>query len=164
MFAALKPGGFLVIADHSALPGQGTSVSHTLHRIEESTLRQEIEAAGFKFVAEGNFWRNAADTHDFPSYKPTCRWTILCSSSRSRCELRRSGASRVLAREPGRSGMTLALLQLVLHRLETGVHAIVVDARRTRRTDAAHDDIADFDRLTAGNRNDIRQRHLLVGN
>ncbi len=69
MFAALKPGGFLVIADHSALPGQGISVAHTLHRIEESTLRQEIEAAGFKFVAEGNFWRNAADTHDFPSYK-----------------------------------------------------------------------------------------------
>ena len=69
MFAALKPGGTLVIADHSALPGQGISVGHTLHRIEESTLRQEVEAAGFKFVAEGNFWRNAADTHDFPSYK-----------------------------------------------------------------------------------------------
>jgi predicted methyltransferase len=70
MFAGLKPGGFLVIADHSALPGQGISVGHTLHRIEESTLRQEVEAAGFKVVAEGNFWRNAADTHDFPSFKP----------------------------------------------------------------------------------------------
>ncbi|HUI14908.1 MAG TPA: methyltransferase [Xanthobacteraceae bacterium] len=70
MFAALKPGGYLVIADHSALPGQGVSVVKTLHRIEETTLRQEIEAAGFKFVAEGNFWRNSADTHDFPSYKP----------------------------------------------------------------------------------------------
>ena len=70
MFAALKPGGYLVIADHSALPGQGISVGHTLHRIEEATLRQEVEAAGFKLAAEGNFWRNAADTHDFPSYKP----------------------------------------------------------------------------------------------
>jgi predicted methyltransferase len=70
MFDALKPGGLLVIADHSALPGQGISVNKTLHRIEETTLRQEIEAAGFKFVAEGNFWRNPADTHDFPSYKP----------------------------------------------------------------------------------------------
>jgi predicted methyltransferase len=69
MFAALKPGGYLIIADHSALPGQGISVGHTLHRIEEATLRQEIEAAGFKLVAEGNFWRNPADTHDFPSYK-----------------------------------------------------------------------------------------------
>jgi len=69
MFAALKPGGILIIADHSALPGQGILVAHTLHRIEESTLRQEIEDAGFKFVAEGDFWRNPADTHDFPSYK-----------------------------------------------------------------------------------------------
>jgi predicted methyltransferase len=70
MFAALKPGGFLVIADHAALAGQGTSVGKTLHRIEESTLRNEVEAAGFKVVAEGNFWRSAEDTHDFPSYKP----------------------------------------------------------------------------------------------
>jgi predicted methyltransferase len=70
MFAALKPGGLLVIADHSALPGQGISVVKTLHRIEESTLRQEVEAAGFKVVGEGNFWRNPKDTHDFVSYKP----------------------------------------------------------------------------------------------
>ena len=69
LFAALKPGGFLVVADHSALPGQGVSVGKTLHRIEEATLRDEIEAAGFKVVATGDFWRNAADTHDFPSFK-----------------------------------------------------------------------------------------------
>lgn len=70
MFAALKPGGILVIADHAALPGQGTSVVKTLHRIEEPTLRQEVEAAGFKVVGEGNFWRNPNDTHDFPSFRP----------------------------------------------------------------------------------------------
>lgn len=70
MFAGLKPGGTLVIADHSALPGQGTSVVKTLHRIEEATLRKEVEAAGFKVVAEGNFWRDPKDTHDFVSYKP----------------------------------------------------------------------------------------------
>ena len=71
LFATLKPGGFLLIADHSALPGQGVSVGKTLHRIEEGMLRREIEAAGFRLVAEGNFWRNPDDTHDFPSYKPT---------------------------------------------------------------------------------------------
>jgi len=70
MFAALRPGGTLVIADHSALPGQGVSVGHSLHRIEEATLREEVEAAGFKVVDEGNFWRNKADTYDFPSYRP----------------------------------------------------------------------------------------------
>ena len=71
LFAALKPGGFLVIADHSAATGQGTSVSKTLHRIEESALRQEIEAAGFRLVAEADFWRNPDDTRDFPRYRPT---------------------------------------------------------------------------------------------
>jgi predicted methyltransferase len=70
LFAALKPGGFLLIADHSASPGEGTSVGKTLHRIEEKTLRQEIETSGFRLVDEGKFWRNPEDTHDFPSYRP----------------------------------------------------------------------------------------------
>ena len=32
-------------------------------------MRQEVEAAGFKLIASGDFWRNAADPHDFPSFK-----------------------------------------------------------------------------------------------
>ncbi len=68
MFAALKPGGFLVIADHSARAGDGTSVSKTLHRIEESTLRKEIEAAGFKLAAEGDFLRHPEDPRDAPVF------------------------------------------------------------------------------------------------
>ncbi|MEN3351343.1 MAG: hypothetical protein V7632_4978 [Bradyrhizobium sp.] len=69
MFAALKPGGFLIIADHSAKPGEGTSVAKTLHRIEESTLKQEVEAAGFKLVAEGDFLHHAEDPRDIPVFK-----------------------------------------------------------------------------------------------
>ena len=71
LLAALKPGGFFIVADHSALAGQGVSVAKTLHRIEEATLRAELEAAGFRLAAEGNFWRNPADPRDFPSYQPT---------------------------------------------------------------------------------------------
>ena len=70
MFASLKPGGYLVIADHSAKPGDGTNVAKTLHRIEEGTLRQEIEAAGFKLVAEGDFLHNPQDPRDAPVFKP----------------------------------------------------------------------------------------------
>ena len=65
LYAALKPGGILVIADHSARVGDGTSVGKTFHRIEESALRREIEAAGFKVVAEGDFWRHHEDPRDF---------------------------------------------------------------------------------------------------
>jgi len=71
LYAALKPGGVLVIADHSARPGDGTSVGKTFHRIEESALRREVEAAGFKLVAEGDFWRHPEDTRDFSIQPPT---------------------------------------------------------------------------------------------
>jgi predicted methyltransferase len=64
IFAALKPGGFYVIADHSGRPGTGISESTTLHRIEEAFLRSEVEAAGFKLVASGSFLRNPADPRD----------------------------------------------------------------------------------------------------
>src|SRR5215475_11146903 len=70
MFAALKPGGYLIIADHSAKPGEGISVANTLHRIEEATLRQEIEAAGFKLAAEGDFLRHPEDPRDAKVFRP----------------------------------------------------------------------------------------------
>ncbi|SRR5712691_5611370 len=70
LYAALKPGGILVIADHSARPGDGASVGKSLHRIEESVLRREVEAAGFKLVGEGNFWRHPEDTRDFSIQPP----------------------------------------------------------------------------------------------
>jgi len=70
MFAALKPGGFLIIADHSAKAGDGTSVGKTLHRIEESALRREIEAAGFKLAAEGDFLRHPEDPRDAAVFRP----------------------------------------------------------------------------------------------
>lgn len=64
LYRALKPGGLYVIADHSGRPGTGISESGTLHRIEEAFLRREVEAAGFRLVAEGHFLRNPADPRD----------------------------------------------------------------------------------------------------
>lgn len=64
VFRALKPGGVYVIADHAGRPGTGISESGTLHRIEEAFLRREVEAAGFRFAAEGTFLRNPNDPRD----------------------------------------------------------------------------------------------------
>jgi predicted methyltransferase len=64
VFAALKPGGVYVIADHSGRPGTGISEAGTLHRIEESFLRAEVESAGFRWRASGDFLRNPADPRD----------------------------------------------------------------------------------------------------
>jgi predicted methyltransferase len=87
LYAALKPGGMLVIADHSAKPGAGTSVGKSLHRIEESALRREVEAAGFKLVAEGDFWRHPRmRVTSRSNRRAEGRWTSSCSNFRSRCE------------------------------------------------------------------------------
>jgi predicted methyltransferase len=71
LFAALKPGGLLVIADHAAKAGADISVGKSLHRIDEAVLRREVEAVGFKLVAEGAFWHHPEDTRDFTTQRPT---------------------------------------------------------------------------------------------
>jgi predicted methyltransferase len=65
VFAALRPGGVYGVIDHSGRPGTGTTETQTLHRIEESVLRSEVEQAGFVLDAEASFLRNAADTRDW---------------------------------------------------------------------------------------------------
>jgi predicted methyltransferase len=70
LYDALKPGGVLVIADHSAKPGDGTSVGKSLHRIEEGALVREVEAAGFRLVERGEFLRHPEDPRDTPVFRP----------------------------------------------------------------------------------------------
>jgi predicted methyltransferase len=65
IYAALKPGGIYGIVDHSAQAGAGLAHTETLHRIDEKTLRAEIEAAGFRLAAEASFLRNPSDTRDW---------------------------------------------------------------------------------------------------
>ena len=71
VFDALKPGGHYIVADHSARPGAGVSVGKSLHRIEESAVQREVEAAGFRLVAEGGFLRNPNDARDAPVANPS---------------------------------------------------------------------------------------------
>ena len=69
LFEILKPGGVLIVADHSAQAGAGGDVGPTLHRIEEAFVRRNLEAAGFKLIEEGNFLRNPADKRDVTVFK-----------------------------------------------------------------------------------------------
>jgi predicted methyltransferase len=71
VYDALKPGGVYIVADHSARLGTGVSATKTLHRIEESVVRQEVQAAGFRLVEEGVFLRNPDDPRDASVFKPT---------------------------------------------------------------------------------------------
>jgi len=65
VFATLKPGGVYVIVDHSARAGDGTNVTNTFHRIEESVVKSEVLAAGFVLDGEADFLRNPDDTRDW---------------------------------------------------------------------------------------------------
>ena len=73
VFAALKPGGLYVILDHQAAPGAGTSVVGTLHRIEASALRAQVEAAGFVFDGESRAVANPDDNHALTVFDPAIR-------------------------------------------------------------------------------------------
>lgn len=73
MFAALKPGGVLVIADHAAVDGSDTSVTNTLHRIDQAQVRRELEAAGFVMEAESQVLRNPADNRSLRVFEGDIR-------------------------------------------------------------------------------------------
>ena len=73
VYSALKPGGFYVILDHSAALGAPANVTETLHRIESSTVRREVEAAGFKFDSESSILANPADPRTAKVFDQTIR-------------------------------------------------------------------------------------------
>jgi predicted methyltransferase len=65
VYAALRPGGVYIVTDHSGAAGTGTTQTQSLHRIEETVVRREVEKAGFRVAAEGDFLRNPDDTRDW---------------------------------------------------------------------------------------------------
>lgn len=67
VFAALKPGGSYVIVDSSAKAGDGVKDAQTLHRIDEETVKSEVQKAGFQLAGTADFLRNPSDTRDWSS-------------------------------------------------------------------------------------------------
>ena len=66
---ALKPGGVLLLIDHSAKAGHGKSDAGELHRIEEAFAVQDFTAHGFKVIAKSDLLRRPDDKRDLISYK-----------------------------------------------------------------------------------------------
>lgn len=69
IFKALKPGGKYVVVDHAARPQDANNVGHSLHRIAESFVIDEVQKSGFVLHSKGNFMRYDADN------KQTLAWT-----------------------------------------------------------------------------------------
>lgn len=63
LLKALKPGGILMIEDHTAAAGSGARDTETLHRIDVELVKQEVIAAGFEFVGASAVLHHADDPH-----------------------------------------------------------------------------------------------------
>jgi predicted methyltransferase len=69
LFLALKPGGVLLLIDHSAKAGHGKADAGELHRIEEAFTVKDFAAHGFTVVAKSDLLRRPSDARDLISYK-----------------------------------------------------------------------------------------------
>ncbi|HEX4388473.1 MAG TPA: methyltransferase domain-containing protein [Steroidobacteraceae bacterium] len=69
MSRVLKPGGILLLVDHSAKPGTGSSAAGPLHRIDEVYTKEDFAKHGFKVVATSDVLRRPDDPRDQITYK-----------------------------------------------------------------------------------------------
>ena len=74
LYATLKPGGVLVVVDHSAAAGSGTSLSDSLHRIDPQAVVAVLTKAGFKLEASDyTTFANKADPRSANVFDPSIR-------------------------------------------------------------------------------------------
>ena len=66
----LKPDGSYVIVDHAAAAGSGTSDTPSLHRIDPTAARVEVEAAGFVLAEVSDLLANDRDPHSAKVFDP----------------------------------------------------------------------------------------------
>lgn len=73
LFAALKPGGALVVVDHRAAAGSGTTLSDSLHRIDKDAVVAALTKAGFTLEAESDLYKRADDPLTANVFDPAIR-------------------------------------------------------------------------------------------
>jgi predicted methyltransferase len=65
----LKPGGILLLVDHSAKPGTGSADAGTLHRIDEQYARRDFERHGFRLLRTSDVLRRPDDPRELITYQ-----------------------------------------------------------------------------------------------
>src|SRR5205814_9821518 len=71
LFRSLKPGGVLLLVDHSAKPGTGAADAGRIHRIDEEYARHDFEKYGFKYVSRSDVLRRPDDPRELIDRKST---------------------------------------------------------------------------------------------
>ncbi|WNC73181.1 class I SAM-dependent methyltransferase [Thalassotalea psychrophila] len=70
LYKALKPGGTLLIIDHSAPIGTGTEYSQEKHRIAPEYVVKELKNYGFHFVKQTDVLANPKDNYELSPFDP----------------------------------------------------------------------------------------------
>ena len=73
LHAALKPGGTLLVVDHSAAASSGTTAANTLHRIDRQAAIDALTAAGFVLEAESDLYSRPDDPRTANVFAPEIR-------------------------------------------------------------------------------------------
>ena len=73
LYAALKTGGKLLIVDHAAKAGTGSSAAQDLHRIDEEFAKNDFTRHGFVLEKTWDGLRNSADDHSKQVFDPAIR-------------------------------------------------------------------------------------------
>jgi predicted methyltransferase len=70
LYAALRPGGVVLVEDHVAPAGADPAVAAgTLHRIDPAVIRRDFEAGGFVYDGASDALRNPADDITRPMFQ-----------------------------------------------------------------------------------------------
>jgi predicted methyltransferase len=73
LYRALKPGGTLLVVDHSASEGSGTTAANSLHRIDKAAAIAALTGAGFVLEAESGLYARPDDPRTANVFAPEIR-------------------------------------------------------------------------------------------
>ena len=73
LYRALKPGGTLLVVDHSAVAGAGTAAANAVHRMDKQVAIDALTAAGFRLEAESNLYARPDDPRTANVFAPEIR-------------------------------------------------------------------------------------------
>ena len=72
-YAAVKPGGHVIVVDHVGPAGDTRQITEDLHRIDPDTAIAAMTAAGFELVAQSNVLRRSDDDHSVSVFDESVR-------------------------------------------------------------------------------------------
>jgi predicted methyltransferase len=73
LYRALKPGGTLLVVDHSAVAGAGVAAANAVHRMDRQAAIDALTAAGFVLEAESDLYSRPDDPRTANVFAPEIR-------------------------------------------------------------------------------------------